>query len=150
MKMPLCRSVGKDFVYHACGNEFEPRLKWNFFNFPNHLLWLLQSDYWGMTKWFGAHSSRDVRFSSAVKWKKRPQVITSLLNQRWIYYYVHSIKWLKWLTIPNPIYKWDTSFSNMTHTHIEQQRWRGTHRTAQVWELNWTWHWRSICDWNNC
>jgi len=32
-------SVGKDFVYHACGHEFESRLKWKLHNFPQ-LLWL--------------------------------------------------------------------------------------------------------------
>jgi len=41
----LCGSVGKDFVYHACGHEFESRLKWKFSNFPHHL-WRLLSDYW--------------------------------------------------------------------------------------------------------
>jgi len=41
----LCGSIGKDFVYHVCGHEFESRrLKWNFSNFPHHL-WLLLSDY---------------------------------------------------------------------------------------------------------
>jgi len=35
-----------------------------------------------MAKWFGAHYNQEVRFSSAVKCKKRPQVLTSLLNQR--------------------------------------------------------------------
>jgi len=33
----LCGSIGKGFVYHACGREFESRLKWNFSNFPHHL-----------------------------------------------------------------------------------------------------------------
>jgi len=26
-RVSLCGSVGKDFVYHACGHEFESRLK---------------------------------------------------------------------------------------------------------------------------
>jgi len=39
----LCGLVGKDFVYHACGHEFESRLKWTFRNFPHHL-WLFLSD----------------------------------------------------------------------------------------------------------
>jgi len=30
-------SVGKDLVYHACGHEFESRLKRKFSNFPHHL-----------------------------------------------------------------------------------------------------------------
>jgi len=34
-----------------------------------------------MAKWFGAHYSQGVRFSSAVKYKKGPLVLTSLLNQ---------------------------------------------------------------------
>jgi len=67
----VCYSVGKDFAYHACGHEFKSRLKWKFSNFPHHL-WLLLSDYRGMVKWFGAHYNQEVRFSSAVKCKKRP------------------------------------------------------------------------------
>jgi len=59
-------SVGKDFVYHACGHEFESRLKWKFSNFPHHQ-WLLLSDYRGMAKWFGAQYNQKVRTSSAVK-----------------------------------------------------------------------------------
>jgi len=39
-------------------------------------------DYRRMAKWFGAHYNQEVRFSSAVKCKKGPQVLTSLLNQR--------------------------------------------------------------------
>jgi len=50
----LCGSVSKDFVYHACGQEFESRPKWKFSNFPHHL-WLLLSDNRSMAKWFGAH-----------------------------------------------------------------------------------------------
>jgi len=61
------------------------RLNWKFSNFPNHL-WLL-SDYRGMAKWFGAYYNEEVRFSSAVKCKKRPQVLTSPLNPRRNYYY---------------------------------------------------------------
>jgi len=33
-----------------------------------------------MAKWFGAKYNQEVRFSSAVKCKKGPQVLTSLLN----------------------------------------------------------------------
>jgi len=77
----LCGSVGKDLVYHACGHEFE------FSVFPRHL-WLLLSEYRGVAKWFGAHYNQEVRFSSAVKCKKWPQVLTLLLfNQRRNYYY---------------------------------------------------------------
>jgi len=77
----LCGSVGKDFVCHACGHEFESRPKWKFSNFPHHL-WLVFSDYRGVAKWFEAHFNQEVRFSSAFKCKKVPQVLTSLLNQR--------------------------------------------------------------------
>jgi len=79
----LCGLVGKDFVYHACGHEFESRLKRKFSNFPHHL-GLLLTDYRGMAKWFGAHYSQEVRFTSAVKCKKgkKPQILTSVLNQR--------------------------------------------------------------------
>jgi len=73
-----CCIIGKDFVYHVCGHEFESRLKWKFSNFPHHL-WLLLSDYRGMAKCFGAHYNQEVRFISAVKCKKGPQVPTSLL-----------------------------------------------------------------------
>jgi len=79
-------SVGKDLVYHACGHELKSRLKWKFSNFQ-HYLWLLLSDYGGMDMGFGVHYNQEVRFSSAVKCKKRPQVLTSLLNQRRNYYY---------------------------------------------------------------
>jgi len=41
-----------------------------------------KSDYRGMAKWFGAHYDQEVRFRSAVKCKKGPQVLTSLLNHR--------------------------------------------------------------------
>jgi len=68
----LCGSVGKDFVYHACGHEFESRLKWKFSNFPHHLR-LLLSDYRGMAKCLRAHYNQEVRFSSAVKCKKDPR-----------------------------------------------------------------------------
>jgi len=51
----------------------------NYYNFP-HYLWFLLSDYRG--KWFGAHYNQEVRCNSAVKCKKGPQVLTSLLNQR--------------------------------------------------------------------
>jgi len=68
----------KDFVYHACG--LKTRLKSKFFNSPHHLPTLL-SDYRVMAKWFGAYCDQEVRFSSAVKCKKGPQVLTSLLNQ---------------------------------------------------------------------
>jgi len=71
----LCGSVGKDFVYHACGHELESRLKWKFSNFPYHL-WLLLSDYGVMSKWFGDHYNQEVHFSSAVNCKKWPQVLT--------------------------------------------------------------------------
>jgi len=54
----LCGSVAKDFGYHACGREFESRLKWKFSNSPHHL-WLLLSDYIGMAKWFGAHYNKE-------------------------------------------------------------------------------------------
>jgi len=77
----LSGSIGKDFAYHASGHEFESRLKWNLSNFPHHL-WLLLSDDRGMAKWFWAHYNHEVHFSSAVKAKKGPQVVTSLLNQR--------------------------------------------------------------------
>jgi len=40
-----------------------------------------------MAKWIGAHYNQEVRFSSAVKCKKGPQVLTSLLNQKRNYYY---------------------------------------------------------------
>jgi len=33
----LCGSVGKDFVYHACGDEFKSRQKGKFSNFPHNL-----------------------------------------------------------------------------------------------------------------
>jgi len=66
----LCGSVGKDFIYHACGHE--SRLKWKFSNFPHHL-WLLLSDYRGMAKWFEAHYNQEVRISSAVKCMKGPR-----------------------------------------------------------------------------
>jgi len=38
----LCGSVDKDFIYHACGHEFESRLKWTFSNFPHHLWFLVK------------------------------------------------------------------------------------------------------------
>jgi len=65
----LCGSVGKDFVYHVCGHEFESRLKWKFSNFPHHL-WLMLSDCRGTAKWFGAHYNQEVRFSSAISVRK--------------------------------------------------------------------------------
>jgi len=40
------------------------------------------SDYRDMAKWFGALYNQEVRFSSGVKCKKGPQVLTSLLTQR--------------------------------------------------------------------
>jgi len=42
-----------------------------------------------MGNWFGAHYIQEVRFNLAVKCKKGPQVLTSLLNQRrnYCYYY---------------------------------------------------------------
>jgi len=40
-----------------------------------------------MAKWLGAHFNQEVRFSSAVKCKKGPQFLTSLLNQKRNYYY---------------------------------------------------------------
>jgi len=49
--------------------------------FPQHL-WLLLSDFRGRAKWFGAHYNHKARFSSAVKCKKGPQVLTSLPHQR--------------------------------------------------------------------
>jgi len=42
-----------------------------------------------MAKWFGALYNQEVRFSSAVKCKKEPQVQTSMLNQRRSYYYYY-------------------------------------------------------------
>jgi len=42
----------------------------------------LVSDYKGIAKWFGAYYDLEVLFSSAVKCKKGPLVLTSLLNQR--------------------------------------------------------------------
>jgi len=81
LQTSLCGSVGKDFVYHAYGHRFESRLKCKFSDFPHHLR-LLLSDYRGMAKWFGVHYNQEVRFSSAVKCKKGPQVLTSLFNQR--------------------------------------------------------------------
>jgi len=66
----ICGSVGNDFVYHACGHEFE------FF----HIIYDLLSDYRGMAKWFGAHHNQEARFGSAVKCKKGPQVLTWLFN----------------------------------------------------------------------
>jgi len=39
-----------------------------------------------MAKWVGAHYNQETRFSSAVYFKKGPQVQTSLLNQRRNYY----------------------------------------------------------------
>jgi len=53
-------------------------------NFP-YQLWLLLCDYRDMAKWFGAHYNQE--FSSTVKFKKGPQVLTSLLNQRQNNYY---------------------------------------------------------------
>jgi len=41
----------------------------------------LLSNY-ARAKWFEAHYNQELRFSSAVKWKEGPQVLTSLLNQR--------------------------------------------------------------------
>jgi len=46
----------------------------NFLNF--HITY----DCRGMDKWFGAHYNQEVRFSSADKCKKGPQVLTSLLK----------------------------------------------------------------------
>jgi len=40
-----------------------------------------------MAKWFGAHYNQEVRFRSALKCKKGPQVLTPLLNHRRNYYY---------------------------------------------------------------
>jgi len=76
----LCGSVGKDFLYHACGHEFESRLNWEFYDFLHHLC-LLLSDYRGMAKWFGVQYYQEGCFSSAVKCKKGPQVLTGLTNQ---------------------------------------------------------------------
>jgi len=39
-----------------------------------------------MAKWFKARYNKEVRFSSAVKYKKGPQVLTSLLNLGRNYY----------------------------------------------------------------
>jgi len=65
--------------------------KWKFSNFPHHL-WLLLSDYnRGETKWFEAHYNQEVHFSSAVRCKNEPQVLTSLLNLRPNYYYYCNI-----------------------------------------------------------
>jgi len=75
----LCCSLGKDFVYHACGHEFKSRLKWKVSNFPHHLL---LGDYRGI--WLGAHYNLEVRFSSAVKCMKEPQVLTSLTDEIFI------------------------------------------------------------------
>jgi len=52
-----------------------------------HITYDSRWDYRGMAKWFGAHYNQEVRFSSAVKCKKEPQVLTSLLNQRRNYYF---------------------------------------------------------------
>jgi len=46
-----------------------------------HTVFLL-SDYRGIAKWFGAHYNQGVGFSSAVKCKKGPQVLTALLLER--------------------------------------------------------------------
>jgi len=51
------------------------------------LIYLLLSVNTGLAKWFGSHNNKEVRLSSAVKCKKGPQFITSLLNQRRNYYY---------------------------------------------------------------
>jgi len=82
-KKSLCGSVGKDFINYVCSHKFESRLKRKFSNFPHHL-YLLLSDYRGMAKWFGAQYYQEVRFSSTVMYKKGPQVLTSLRNQRQI------------------------------------------------------------------
>jgi len=42
-----------------------------------------------MAKWFGVHYNQEVYLSSAVKCKKGPQVLTSLLNHRRNYYYCY-------------------------------------------------------------
>jgi len=54
LQASLYGAVGKDFVYHACGHEFESRLKGKFSNFP-YYLWLLLS----------AHYNQEVRFALA-------------------------------------------------------------------------------------
>jgi len=62
----LCGSVGKDFVYHACGHEFESRMEWKISNFLHPLLLLLSDSCRGMAMWFGAHYYQEVRFRIAV------------------------------------------------------------------------------------
>jgi len=37
LSLTLCGSVGKEFVYHACGHEFESRLKVKVFFSSHHL-----------------------------------------------------------------------------------------------------------------
>jgi len=50
---------------------------------------LVMYDYRGTPNWFGAHYYQEVRFSSEVKCKEGPQVLTLLLNQRQNYYYYY-------------------------------------------------------------
>jgi len=117
-KYSLYGTVGKDFVYHACGHEFESRLKWKISNFPHHLL-LLLSNYRGMAKCFRAHYNQEVRFSSAVKCKTGPQVLTPLLNQRRNYYYIYFYLFqIRKLSQP----RYDVhAFSTATLNHILSQ-----------------------------
>jgi len=55
---------------------FESQMICIFSNFP-HQLGLLLRDFRGIVKWFGAHYNQEVSFSTAVKCKTGPQVLTS-------------------------------------------------------------------------
>jgi len=50
------------------------------------------SDYRVMAMWFGAHFNQEVRFSSAVEYKKGPQVLTSLRSRNYHYYFQNQIQ----------------------------------------------------------
>jgi len=45
----------------------------------------------GVARLFQAHCNQEVRFSSSVKCRKGPQVLTSLLDQRRNYYYMFQV-----------------------------------------------------------
>jgi len=104
----LCGSVGKVFV---C--QFE-------------------SQRLGMANWFGAHYNWEVRFSSVVKCKKGPLVLTSLLNPRRYYYYyclmIESLKQFEKLwTVPgqmqtglSQLFLWDRVNSIPTQSNQKQ------------------------------
>jgi len=91
---------------------------WYEFYQQNQIRWHLLRDYRGMAKWFGAQCNQEVRFSSAVKCKKGPQAITSLLNQRRFFYIILLCFFAGHVVAPSPqmFTRWSTSRLNSATT----------------------------------